>query len=585
MRKAFICFILIAIVLAFPFADEITSDLGKPMKDFSIRTVDGWTFTLSEQLKTHDLVFVNNWATWCTWCEAEFPALQAAADMYADRVAVIAVSCSPADSDEDILAFAEDNDLHLTMARDDYGIFSKYVEKGVPTSLVIDRFGNIACVQIGAITSDTLFKRLFNYFLRENYPATKVIENLKTLGMEKISRQSSEELSKAANMKGGKLVFRNSDNTNILPFNTYSENGRTGLVSTNSEHTETISSVLTNVTAPVGGSALTFDFEINEAGGQEMTLFEVCVDGNPVKRYGARRELSSYAISLTPGEHEISFNFYNNSSYDGDCYVRISNVGLRSGYSARQALSAIPATPVADDFEIQLLSHGIEMIRTSGSSSILEEVFGDGLDYVILNSDKAEARITVTEAMDPDMVFVISSFETPETLGEFKTDDKGFTFTLETHDGMGGIIFVSYAQINVTDSATGFIYFSDRETAANLFDALQYFDPDFSYEIVPFTGFTTPENYLSEDESESTYRIKVVDQYGAPVSGVAVNFCSDTTCRPVFTGSDGYAVYTDAPYNYHMQIIKVPKGYSYDRYSDYFTSEESGEYELRVTRN
>ena len=584
MRKAFLCLLLAAAVLFPSFADGITADLGKPMKDFTLRTTDGEIFSLSGQLKTHDLVFVNNWATWCSWCEVEFPALQEAADKYADRVAVIAVSCDLRDTDEAIRAFAEENGLHLAMARDDEGLFTKYTTEGIPTSFVIDRFGNMAWFQLGSITSPILFERLFNYFLSENYPETGILTDVKKIGMDKIPRLSSEELSKAANIKGGKLVFRNSDNLNILPFNTYSENGRTGLFSTNADFEGTISSVLTDVTAPIG-AVLTFDFEINEAAGQDMTLFEITVDGNPVKRFGARRGLTSYALSLTPGAHEIAFNYYNSSSFEGDCFVRISNIDMKSGYSGRQALAKIPAPTVADDFEIEFLSGSVDKLEITGKSYFLEELFGSGMEYLILNSDKAEARVTVTEAMDPDMVFIISSFDTPETLGEFNTDDRGYTVTLKTDDGMGVFIAVSYAQINVTDSATGYFYFENRETAVELFDAIQSLDPDFTYEIVPFTGTSSYGAVSPDEEEECTYRIKVVDQYGSPVGGVAVNFCSDTTCRPVFTSADGSAVYTDVPYNYHMQIIKAPKGYSFDRYAEYYTERTSGDYVLYVTKD
>ena len=584
MRKALLCSILIAAVLASAFAADIKSDLGKPFKDFTIRTVDGGTFRLSEQLKTHDLVFVNNWATWCGWCEVEFPALQSAWDKYSDRVAVIAVTPDPNDTDEDIRAYAEEKGLHLAMARDDERLFTKYSSAGLPTSFIIDRFGNMAWIHAGSIPSPALFEKIFTYFFRENYPTTKILENFRTLGIEKLPRFSSEELSKAACLKGSGIVFRNSEDANVLPFAVFSQNGRTGLVSSNADFPGTVSAVLADVTVPIGG-VLTFDYEINGASGQNHTFFELSVDGNPVKRVGSMRDRTSYAISLPTGRHEIAFSFCNNHSYEGDCYVRISNVAVKSGYSARQALSKMPSVPVADDFAIEFLSGEIQKINFAGDSSILENIFGTGMEYIIINSDKVNARITITEAMDPDMVYTLSTFDTPETLSEFRTDGKGYTVTLETEEGIGAFVAVSCAQVYVTDSTAGYVYFADEQTARALFEAVRYYDPDFKWEIVPFTDSSVSSADNVVGETQSTYRVRFTDQYGSPVAGVAVNFCSDTTCRPVFSGSDGYAVYTGEPYNYHMQIIKVPKGYSFDRNAEYYTERKSSEYTLTVTKN
>ena len=47
----------------------------------------------------------------------------------------------------------------------------------------------------------------------------------------------------------------------------------------------------------------------------------------------------------------------------------------------------------------------------------------------------------------------------------------------------------------------------------------------------------------------------------APLAGVVINFCTDTSCTPVVTGEDGAAVFTGPAAEYHVQIVQVPAGW------------------------
>lgn len=62
-------------------------------------------------------------------------------------------------------------------------------------------------------------------------------------------------------------------------------------------------------------------------------------------------------------------------------------------------------------------------------------------------------------------------------------------------------------------------------------------------------------------EKQNACRVIVTDQDGSPVAGVAVQFCSDTTCMMGKTNAEGTASFTaeDGAYTVHVQ--KVPDGY------------------------
>ena len=140
---------------------------GKTFPDFSVRTIDGETFTLSESLKTHDLVVINFWATWCGPCCMEFPYLQEAWEKYADRVDVIAMSVERTDTEKVLKSFAKKNDLTFPIGRDEKKLLDKMRGDAIPTTLVVDRDRKVVSVEIGAKMSVEEFTELFDSLLNE----------------------------------------------------------------------------------------------------------------------------------------------------------------------------------------------------------------------------------------------------------------------------------------------------------------------------------------------------------------------------------------------------------------------------------
>ena len=93
------------------------------------------------------------------------------------------------------------------------------------------------------------------------------------------------------------------------------------------------------------------------------------------------------------------------------------------------------------------------------------------------------------------------------------------------------------------------------------------------------------------DEEEKTkedlqnYIFHVVDQDDKPVGGVLVNLCTDTACVPKESNKFGIITFTGAPDAYHVQIIDVPEGYSWDEDYEMYTTREYGEWVLRVRKD
>ena len=126
MKKTLTLFLALTLALCMTLAGAQASPedlMGKKLKDFSVTTYDGRTFTLSESLKTHDLVVINFWATWCGPCCREFPCLQEAWKLYSNRVDVIAMSVEENDTDEVLKQFTAEYGLDFSVGRDELNMY------------------------------------------------------------------------------------------------------------------------------------------------------------------------------------------------------------------------------------------------------------------------------------------------------------------------------------------------------------------------------------------------------------------------------------------------------------------------------
>lgn len=168
MKKVLILSLALIMILVLTSAHAAASpeDMkGQTFPDFSAKTINGTTFTLSESLETHDLVLINFWASWCGPCCMEFPGLEAAWEQYSDRVDVIALSIEETDSFDVLKAFASEYGLNFSIGRDDQGIFAGMDGTAIPTTLIVDRSRCVVAVEIGAKPSAEEFTALFDSLL------------------------------------------------------------------------------------------------------------------------------------------------------------------------------------------------------------------------------------------------------------------------------------------------------------------------------------------------------------------------------------------------------------------------------------
>lgn len=170
MKKSILLLVL-AILLSFCVPNALADPedyQGQTLPDFTVIKYDGATFTLSESLKTHELVLINFWATWYGPCRQEFPYLEQAWKQYGDRVDVIALSIESQDTPNVLRRFAQENSLTFSLARDDAELFYMMDGSLIPTTLIVDKDRTVLHVEIGSKPSAEAFTSLFDSLLGSN---------------------------------------------------------------------------------------------------------------------------------------------------------------------------------------------------------------------------------------------------------------------------------------------------------------------------------------------------------------------------------------------------------------------------------
>lgn len=148
--------------------DTVTYSLGDAVMDFSVTAIDGTVYTLSQLLEEKKAVVLNFWYLACDPCKMEFPYVQQAYEQYSDEIALLAMN--PVDgTDAEISLFRQANRLTFPMFSCDVRWQKMMRIAMYPTTVVIDRYGNICLIHSGMVTEAETLTRVFEYVISEDY--------------------------------------------------------------------------------------------------------------------------------------------------------------------------------------------------------------------------------------------------------------------------------------------------------------------------------------------------------------------------------------------------------------------------------
>ena len=159
-------------------------ELGDVMYDFTLTDVNGVSYNLSTLLETKDMVMLNFWYVDCPNCAYEFPYINRVYEEYKDDIAILGINDYP----DDVVADIKDYDGYL---HNYYGVMeegetlniplfkvgngendltlSRFPSEGYPTTVIIDRYGVITMIEVGAVLGESKWQNVFDYFVGDDY--------------------------------------------------------------------------------------------------------------------------------------------------------------------------------------------------------------------------------------------------------------------------------------------------------------------------------------------------------------------------------------------------------------------------------
>ena len=333
--------------------------LGDVMYDFTVTNTDGEELVLYDLLEEYKVVILNFWYTTCSACYAEFPYMVKAyeADIegtetpYSDEVCIIAINPGTAgngDTLADITNFKESNGLSFNVAMDydmnpdnltaDPALTSMFAVTGYPTTVVIDSFGLIAKIEVGAITATDKWTQTFDAYIADDYYPVYTGEagDEEVFIKPDITQADSSELEAAINgtnhdgtqFTGTYSPEDNDDAEYSWPWIVEEYKGKTTIRPSNKDVNSSFAIVYTTVNMKAG-EVLTFDYY---ASSEEYDALYVTANGviaTQISGQSPEWEKSYAYVALEDGEVEFGFVYLKDGSYaSGDDGIYLANMRL-----------------------------------------------------------------------------------------------------------------------------------------------------------------------------------------------------------------------------------------------------------------
>ena len=528
--------------------EDVTYKLGDMMMDFTVEDAEGDTYTLSKLLEQKKAVVLNFWYTTCGPCKAEFPFLQEAYEKHKDNIAVLAMN--PVNTAEEVAQFQKEMGLTFPMMACDPLWADMMQITAYPTTVVVDRYGNITLIHKGSIDSTKMFEDVFTYFTAEDYQQ-KIIQDIKDLETE--AEEGTEEnpveiggvLSFEVTVKPGETVYSEVYKVTGMYMQVQGKDYK--LLYNNKEYTPTKGVVGLVVTT--GDVRTPAQFGITNTGTETATY--------------------KFAFSFLPGTMD---NPYAMKLGEFDVSVPAgSEKGVYYTYTAAEdGILTVQCLSVTPNVKYGYTLYNLDNSRqhTLDSEGEKDE---NGIPTLSIEAKKGQTVQFIASTFPDDSgnyPAATMKFLASFSAGEIKEEEKVETvpYTVVVKDSEGNPIPNVGIAVQVGDEEKSF---STDETGVA------------SIQLEPGTyqgSFTLPEGYepVQSNTFEFTadrtsheivltkiviviedYTVRVTDEKGNAVAGVKIKIGSTI----VTTGENGCAVFTMEKDSYTAAVWELPESY------------------------
>lgn len=558
--------------------------LGDRIADFTFTTYDGTEYNLYDTLAEKKMVLINCWATWCGPCKAEFPYMTEAYEEYKDDIEIFAISCEEEDTDEVLADYVSKVGMTFPVGRDVTNVYGDFSTGYIPISIVVDRFGVVCLVAVGSQDSTDNFRRLFDVFVGDDYTESVLLDSIPG-PKPTVDPVDPADLAAALNTEGGTLTFANPTGAYDWPMKIMNKNDRQYAMSTNKYMDNTTSLVSLTVDAEAG-QVLAFDYLVSSEAGYDFLT--VTINGQAVKFFTGQVDWSTWAYAFPESSsYEIVFRYVKDPySFEGSDLAAIDEVRLLSAQEGAPILAALPQYPHGDANTITADADAREVV-IHDPTGLLASNFGDARCYII-SDEMPSFHVTLTNDPDAASITYFADGAT-NTLGLNNLVD-GDHYTVTVPASVSSTY--SYVQLYTDPSTAGpmILYFSGEE-GLNTFMVRNLSNEDGTMAASwKYADGSAPSSTVTKEgsdviaEGKSLYTLVFVDQNGEPVEGVIANICDDDSCIPMKSDANGVIGFVYPSFAYHIQILKVPDGYTYDTTQETYLTEAGGVTEFVVTK-
>lgn len=563
---------------------------GDKIEDFAAALSDGTEVTLYGLLAEKKAVLINFWASWCQPCRMEFPYMQKAYSQVSDNIGVLALSVEPTDTAETVNALKDELGLTtLPMGVDENGVSARFnLEGGIPYSVLVDRNGVMCFDDVGAITDETKFLRLFEAYAAEDYSEPRLLDDIPK-PLPTAEWPSVDAF--AAALGAQEMRVELPEDESVWPFAIGADG--TGIRSTNGAARGTTAAFTVKLNANAG-EALAFEYEVDC-----KPLYQglrVYVDGEQADEIAGTRSWSTRLVKFeTDGEHTVDFAFQRDETMDGEPFVALRAFEKADAARVAALEAACPAAPktlAGDAATVEVAEGKLKKAMLSVKAGDLS----DSAEYYVVQNGTLTLRVRIGEDVNEDLAFVVDG-DDYTMLNELETDENGYLYPVdlslfEEASLDGRAIGVCAC---IIDRGEG-LYLSDAlvfqpsETAMDaLADELRelsklYAEDGDAWTIDWAYADGSPKQGTSAAaETTAEYRIRVTDADGKPVAGAMVKICDADTCRVETTDENGEVRFDAARYAYEIVILKAPDGFAPSA-ETFVLPEAGGEIEIQLEK-